>query len=142
MGLGGCRDIVVQFGHHLFQGVQAGWNAPDQHIPRLLDLVALTDDSQIAVLVEQLLDHQNHDIRLKAIATLGRIQADRAVPRLADILFKKSWLKGKKLKTLQETAATALARIKSDGALKALQRAANEGSAEIQALSKKMLEGL
>jgi hypothetical protein len=114
-------------------------DASDQNLPRLLDLAVLSQDPQIAAMVEPLLDHQNNDIREKAISTLGRLHAEKAVPGLAGILSQKSWLKGKKLKALQGAAVRALAEIGSDEARKVLRQVADEGSGELQALCRELL---
>ena len=107
---------------------------------RLLDLVALSADQQMGTAVEPLLDHQSHEIRLKAISTLGHLRADRSLPRLEQILFQKSLLKSKKTKAFQMTAAQAVAKIGTREAQKVLQRVATEGSGDLQTLCKKLIE--
>jgi hypothetical protein len=59
--------------------------APEHMIPWLLTLVATSRDLKLAPFVEKLMDHKNHIIRLKAIATIGHLQAERMVPRLTEL---------------------------------------------------------
>ncbi len=107
---------------------------------RLLDLVALSSDKQMGTAVEPLLDHQSHEMRLKAISTLGHLRADRSIPRLEQILFQKSLLKSKKTKTFQMAAAQAMAKIGTKEAHKALQRVASEGSGDLQKLCEELIQ--
>jgi hypothetical protein len=97
--------------------------APDGDLPRLIDVAVFIGDSQAVLPVEKLLDHKNHEIQIKAIGAIGRLHAEGAVPRLAEILKRKALIKKKKLKALQEAAAKALARIDSEASRKALEGA-------------------
>ena len=115
-------------------------DAPAKALPRLLDLVALSSDKQLGTTVETLLDHQNQELRTKAISTLGHLRADRSVPRLEQILFQKGLLRSKKTKTFQLAAAEAMAKIGTKEARKALQRAASEGSGDLQTLCQELIK--
>ncbi|MBW1771349.1 MAG: HEAT repeat domain-containing protein [Deltaproteobacteria bacterium] len=111
--------------------------APEQTLPQLLDLAIMSGDSRLGTTVDQLLEHQSHDIRLKVIETLGSLKADKSVPRLAEVLLQKGWLKGKKLKTLQMATAQALVKIGTEQALEVLQKMAEEGSGELKSFCQK-----
>jgi hypothetical protein len=115
-------------------------DAPARTLLRLLDLVALSSDKQLGSAVEPLLDHQGQEIRIKAISTLGHLRADRSVPRLEQILFQKSLLKSKKTKTFQMAAAQAMAKIGTKEAHAALKRVAREGSGDLQARCKELIQ--
>lgn len=115
-------------------------DAPAQALPRLLDLVALSSDKQLGMAVESLLDHQNQEIRIKAISTLGHLRADRSVPRLEKILVQKGLLRSKKTKAFQWAAAEAMAKIGNEEARKALQRVASEGSGDLQTFCQKLIK--
>jgi hypothetical protein len=106
----------------------------DNSIPRLLSLAAISKDVKLAPFVEQLMNHRNHEIRLKAISTLGHLHAERAVPLLNEIVSQKSLVKTKKKKVLQIAAATALAEIDTDEARSALQEIISQGSDDLKAL--------
>jgi hypothetical protein len=114
-------------------------DAPAQALPRLLDLVALSSDKQLGMAVESLLDHQNQEIRIKAINTLGHLRADRSVPRLEQILVQKGLLRSKKTKAFQLAAAEAMAKIGTEEARKALQRVASEGSGDLQTFCQELI---
>ena len=113
--------------------------APDQMLPRLLTLVAISKDAKLAPFVEKLLDHKDGDIRLKAIATLGHLHAERMVPRLTEIALHKTLLKTKKLKEQRIAAVKALAEIGTDEARGALQQVANKGPRELKKLCQELL---
>lgn len=115
-------------------------DSPGHALSRLLDLIAISPDKQLGTAVEPLLDHQNHEIRLKAVTTLGHLQADRSVPRLAEILSQKSLLKTKKTKSFQMAVARALAEIGTDEASEALQRIATEGAGDIKTLCEELVQ--
>jgi HEAT repeat protein len=115
-------------------------DAPAKALPRLLDLVALSSDKQLGTAVEILLDHQNQELRIKAISTLGHLRADRSVPRLEQILFQKGLLRSKKTKAFQMAAAEAMAKIGTKEAQKALQRLASEGSGDLQTLCQELIQ--
>ncbi len=115
-------------------------DAPARALPRLLDLVALSSDKQLGTAVEDLLDHQNQEIRIKAISTLGRLQADRSVPRLEQVLVQKGLLRSKKTKAFQLAAAEAMAKIGTEEARNALQRIATEGSGDLQILCQELIK--
>jgi hypothetical protein len=109
-------------GDRLTRPLSRKWHsAPDHALPQFLELVPLSGDQRLVPLVEKLLDHGAQHIRLHAVGVLGRLQASRAVPRLSEILAKKSWLKSKKEKELQLAAARALAQIRTEEAVSALQ---------------------
>jgi len=114
-------------------------DAQEERLPKLLDLVALSGEHHLGVAVEDLMDHPKHEIRLRAIGTLGELQAERAIPRLKEILLQKSWLKGKKLKELQTSAARALAGIGTEEARAVLQEVAGDGPEELRALCSELL---
>lgn len=111
--------------------------APELALPQLLDLAIMSGDSRLGTTVDQLLEHPNHDIRLKVVETLGSLKADKSVPRLAEVLLQKGWLKGKKLKTLQMATAQTLVKIGTDQALETLKKAAEEGSGELKSFCQK-----
>ena len=115
-------------------------DAPARALSRLLNLVALSSDKQLGSAVEPLLDHQSQEIRIKAAKTLGHLRADRAVPRLEQILLQKGLLKSKKMKDFQMAAAKALAKIGTDSAREALQRVVSKGSGELQTLCKELIQ--
>ena len=111
--------------------------AGEEALPQLLDLVTMSGDSRLGTAVEQLLDHKNHEIRLKAIDTLGQLKAEKSVHSLSELVLQKGWLKGKKARSLQMAAAQALARIGTDKALEALQNVAEEGSGDLKSFAQK-----
>jgi hypothetical protein len=115
-------------------------DAPARALPRLLDMVALSSDKQLSTAVESLLHHQNQELRIKAIRTLGRLRAHRSVPRLEQILSQKGLLRPKKTKASQMAAAEAMAKIGTKEARTALQRVASEGSGELQTLCQKLIQ--
>jgi hypothetical protein len=115
-------------------------DAPTKVVPRLLDLVAFSSDKQLATAVETFLDHQNQELRIKAISTLGHLRADRSVARLEQILFQKGLLRSKKTKAFQMAAAEAMAKIGTKEARKALKRATSEGSGDLQTLCQKLIQ--
>lgn len=114
-------------------------DAPDRMLPRLLTLVALSKEDKLAPFVEKLVDHKDHIIRLKAIATIGHLHAERSVPRLTKIVLQKTLFKSRKLKDRQIAAAKALAEIGTDEARGALQQVAEKGPAEIRKLCRELL---
>jgi len=71
--------------------------------------------------------------------TIGRLRAERAVPRLEQIISKKSFIKTKRLKEIQEAAARALANIGTDSAREVLRRIAEQGSGELRKLCRELL---
>jgi hypothetical protein len=113
--------------------------ASDRMLPRLLTLVELSKEDKLAPFVERLLDHKDHGIRLKAIATIGGLHAERMVPRLADIVLRKGFLKTRKLKEQQIAAAKALAEIGTDEAKEALRKVADKGPGKLKKLCQELL---
>jgi hypothetical protein len=113
--------------------------APDEALPRLLDLAALSHDKSLSSSVEQFLDHKSHEVQLGAVNALGKIGADHSVDRLVEIVSKKSWVKTKKMKQIQAAAARSLADIGTRNAIVALQRVAEEGSDELKKLCRELL---
>lgn len=113
--------------------------APDHALPRLLSLATISTDKNLATAVGQLLEHPNHEIRIKAASTLGALKAEGPVPRLAEIVLQKSWLRTKKMKSLQVAAAQALAEIGTDKARDVLQQVISQGPGDLQALCQELL---
>ncbi len=113
--------------------------APEKALPSLLALAARTQDSRLSTAVEALLDHPELSVRLEVITALGQLKAERSIPHLAEILFQRSWLKTKKVKSLQEAAARALAQIGNPEAREALQKAAKEGSSDLRKLCQELI---
>jgi hypothetical protein len=113
--------------------------APDEELPDLIVLVSLLGDKSLALPLEELLEHKNHDIRTEAVRTLGRLQAERSVPRLAEVVLQKSLLKSKKTKALQLDAARALAAIGTDQARAVLEQVTEEGSGDLRDLCQELL---
>jgi len=114
-------------------------DASEKTLPRLLSFISMSADQHMAPAVIQLLDHQNHEIQLKGISTLGKLQAEQVVPRLNEIISQKSWIKTKKILSLQTAAAHALAEIGTDEAKAALREVASQGSGDIQKLCRKLV---
>ena len=113
--------------------------APDRMLPRLLTLVAISKDAKLAPFVEKLFEHKDGDIRLKAIATIGHLHAERMVPRLTRIALQKTLLKKKTLKEQQIAAVKALAEIGTDEARDALQQVVDKGSGDLRKLCHELL---
>jgi hypothetical protein len=114
--------------------------APDSALPRLLTLVALCRDQRLSHVLGKLIDHRDYNIRLQVVKTMGRLRAERSVPRLAEVVLKRSWLTTKKEKELQIAAVHALAEIGSDEAKKVLAQVAGEGPADLQTLARELLQ--
>ena len=111
----------------------------DHTLPQLLELAVISKDHHIASSVEPLMDHKNHDIRLMAVNTLGKLQSERSVPHLVQIIKQQSLMKSKKIKALQLAAARALAEIATDGARTVLKEIAEQGSGELQAMCRELV---
>jgi hypothetical protein len=114
--------------------------APDASLPKLIDLVDLIMDEQMAPALEGLLDHKDYAIRAMAVRTLGHLKSKNSVDRLGAILLERSWIMGKKMKSLQMDAAKALAGIGTEEAKGVMSQAAREGSGDIQALCRELLQ--
>ncbi len=113
--------------------------APEEALPKLFDLAALSHDQSLSSSVEQFLDHKSYEARLGAVNALGKIGSDRGVDRLVEIVSKKSWIKTKKMKELQAAAVRSLAVIGTKNAIEALQRVAEQGSHQLKKLCKELL---
>jgi hypothetical protein len=113
--------------------------ASDRMLPRLLTLVAIAKQDSMVPFVEKLLDHKDQDIRLKAITTMGHLHAERMVPRLAEIVLQKGFLKTRKLKDQQLAAVKALAEIGTDEAKEALRQASQTSSGELKQMCEELL---
>jgi HEAT repeat protein len=113
--------------------------APIEDLPDLLVLVSLRGDKDLAPAVEELLDEKDHAIRSEAIKTLGRLQADTSVPRLAEIVQQKTLVRTKKTKTLQLDAARALASIGTDQAKAVLEQVKDAGSGDLRELCEELI---
>jgi hypothetical protein len=74
-----------------------------------------------------------------AVRTLGHVRSWKSVDRLGGILLERSWMMGKRLKSLQMDAARALAEIGSAEAKGILHRVASEGSGDLQSLCRELL---
>jgi len=116
--------------------------APDASLPKLIDLVDLIIDAQMVPALEDLLDHKDYAIRSMAVRTLGHLKSEKPVERLGGVLLKRSWIMGKKMKSLQMDAARALAEIATEEAKGMLSQAVREGSGDLQALCGELLKGL
>jgi len=112
----------------------------DASLPRLIELVDCIMDAQMAPALEKLLDHKDYAIRAMAVRTLGHLKSTRSVNRLGAILHERSWIMGKKTKSLQMDAAKALAEIETEEAKGMLSQAAREGSGDLQALCLELLK--
>jgi len=131
---------LVSLGRKITNSItQRFQSASERTLPRLLGLTALLGDKHLASPVEQLLDHRDYEIRLKAIRTLGRLKTERVVPRLAQIVLDHTWLRTKKMKSLQLAAARALSEIDSEKARAVLQQAADEGAPDVRAFCRDLL---
>lgn len=113
--------------------------APDHALPQLLAVAAMSADRSLATAVGQYLDHRDHEIRMQVVSILGVLQAERAVPRLGEILLQKSWVKTKKTKSLQVAAAHALAQIGTDEAYEVLQQVVSQGSGDLKTLCQELV---
>jgi hypothetical protein len=114
-------------------------DAPERTLPRLLNLIAMSGDQYLFSSVESLLEHELHEIRLKAVNTIGKLKAERAVPRLEQILSKNPWVKTKKMKEMQSASARALAEIGTENAREALRRIAEGSSGDLKKLCRELL---
>lgn len=114
--------------------------ASDASLPRLLELVDLIMDEKMAPALEGLLDHKDYAIRSMAVRTLGHLKCGKSVDRLGQILLDRSWIMGKKMKSLQMDAARALAEIGTEEAREMLARTVHEGSGELQDLCNELLQ--
>ena len=113
--------------------------APDRALPQLLTMATMSADRNIATAVGQYLDHRDHEIRMQVITALGALRAEQAVPRLAEIILQKSWVKTKKAKSLQTAVAHTLAAIATDEAREVLQQVVSQGSGELKALCQELV---
>ena len=113
--------------------------APDRALPQLLTVATLSADRNLATAVGQYLDHRDHEIRMQVITALGALRAERLVPRLAEIILQKSWVKTKKMKSLQTAVAHTLAAIATDEAREVLQQVVSQGSGELKALCQELV---
>ena len=111
----------------------------DTSLPRLLELVDLIMDDQMGPALDVLLDHRDYAIRSMAAKTLGHLKCEKSVDRLGAILLDRSWITGKKMKTLQMDAARALAEIGTAAAKGILHQGVREGSGDLQALCRELL---
>ena len=109
-------------------------DAPEEEIPRLITLAEISMDKHLASSLEQLLGHKKFEIRSMAVAALGRLKAEKSVSHLSEILSQKSWLAGKKTKSLQTQAARALFAIGTPEAKRVLEQIAGGGSGELHKL--------
>lgn len=114
--------------------------ASDSSLPKLIHLVDLFRDEQLAPALEGLLNHKDYAVRGMAVRTLGHIGARKSVDRLGAILQERSWFMGKKLKSLQMDAARALAEIRTEDAKNLLDQTAREGSGDLQGLCRDLLQ--
>jgi hypothetical protein len=112
---------------------------PDHAIPRLLNLATMSRDSNLAPAVGQLLEHRNIEVRVRAASALGTLKAEGLVPRLAEIVLQRSWVRTKKMKSLQMAAAHALAEIGTDRARGVLQQVISKGSADLRAFCRELV---
>ena len=113
--------------------------APDRALPQLLTVATLSADRNLATAVGQYLDHRDHEIRMQVITALGALQAEQAVPRLAEIILQKSWVRTKKMKSLQTAVAHTLAAIATDEAREVLQQVVSQGSGDLKALCQELV---
>ena len=113
--------------------------APDHAIPRLLKLASTSNDTHLAIAVEQLLAHPTLEIRLEAVKTLGDLKAEQVAPRLIKILQERYLVRPKKVKGLQAASARALAEIATDEAKEALKKVAQHGPGDLKQLCKKLI---
>jgi hypothetical protein len=74
-----------------------------------------------------------------AVRTLGHFKSKNSVDRLGAILLERSWIMGKKMKSLRMDTARALAEIGTEEAKGILSQIAGEGSGEIQTLCRELL---
>jgi hypothetical protein len=109
-------------------------NASDEALPGLLKLALMLKDRNLASSVLRYIEHKDHNLRLNVIDALGKLKAKKAVPHLAEILKKESYIKSKKVKLLQLAAARALGEIGTDAAKKHLKEIAEKGSGELKKL--------
>lgn len=114
--------------------------APEAALPRLLELVDLIMDERMAPTLEGLLDHKEFAIRSMAVRTLGHLKCRKSTGRLGQILLDRSWLMGKKMKSLQMDAARALAEIGTEEAMELLAQTVRRGSGDLQALCHELLQ--
>jgi hypothetical protein len=124
--------ISSALGRHL-QG------APESALGRLLNLVAMSEDQHLYYSLEPLLGSESHEIQLMAISTIGKLRAEKAVSRLEQIISKKSWIKTKKMKEIQEASVKALAKIGTKNAMEVLRRIAEEGPGDLKKLCRELL---
>lgn len=108
-------------------------------LPDLIKLVDLIMNEDMAPALEGLLDHKDYAIRSLAVRTLGHLKSRKSVDRLGAILIQRSWIIGKKLKSLQLDTARALAEIGTEEARQALTHAAAEASGDLKALCQELL---
>lgn len=109
-------------------------DAPEEETPGLIALAEISMDKHLASPLEQLLGHKKFEIRSLAVAALGRLKAEKSVSFLSGILSQKSWLAGKKTRSLQTQAARALFAIGTSEAKRALEQIAGGGSGELRQL--------
>jgi len=108
-------------------------------LPYLIELVDLIMNDHMAPALEGLLDHKDYAIRSMVVRTLGHLKSKSSVDRLGAILLERSWIMGKKMKSLQMDAAKALAEIGTEEAKEYLTHAAGEASGDLQTLCRELL---
>jgi hypothetical protein len=114
-------------------------SAPESALGKLLNLVAMSEDQHLYSSIEPLLGCESHEIRVMAISTIGKLRAEKAVPRLEQIISKKSWIKTKKMREIQEASAKAIAKIGTKNAMEVLRRIAEEGPGYMKKLCRELL---
>ncbi|RLC28844.1 hypothetical protein DRH13_06545 [Candidatus Woesebacteria bacterium] len=96
-------------------------------------------DRNLASSVLRYIEHKDHNLRLNVIDALGKLKAEKAVSRLAEILQKKSFFRSKKVKSLQFAAVRALGEIGTGAAKKHLKEIAEKGSGELKKLCQEIV---
>jgi HEAT repeat protein len=114
-------------------------SASEKELPQLILLAETSMNANLASALQELLSHKEQEIRVQTISALAHLKAESAVPLLAGLLREKTWLAGKKTRTLQMHAARALAEIGTPKANSVLQETAKRGSGELQELCQQLL---
>ena len=114
-------------------------NASDEALPGLLKLALMLKTRNLASSVLRYIEHKDHNLRLNVIDALGKLKAEKAVSRLAEILQKKSFFRSKKVKSLQFAAVRALGEIGTGAAKKHLKEISEKGSGELKKLCQEIV---
>jgi hypothetical protein len=120
--------------------------ATGEHRLAVVDALVREKDPRVVPVLARILAESDpvgsdHQIVLETLGAIAAVGGDQAIPQVAQVMRRKSWLARKKIRAIKQTSVSVLQRIGTPAAERALADAAGTGDRLLKKLAKTALAG-